>query len=118
MSSWLEDQDPNALLNVFCKREHDAWRVMLGPGWCPPYLREYFDKDGEAFAAVLDFDDLNIYMQKRRAPYEKRPSKLGDMELTARSFSATQLALWLASELLLALRENPPNAARARGKRA
>lgn len=108
------DQAPKTVLNVLCMREDGAWRVLLGDCWCPQFLRECFDEDGEAPLAVVDFDDLNSYMQKRRAPYEKRPSKLGDMELKARGYSATQLAFWLASAFAANnFHEGPANGKRA-----
>lgn len=90
-----DDQAPR--LNVFCTQEDDAWRVYVGPGWLPPFLRRCFDTDGEAFPVMLDFEDLDRYMRKRGAAYAKRVSNYGDVELTAEGNAATELAQWLAS---------------------
>ncbi|MFZ5895564.1 MAG: hypothetical protein ACOY0T_31190 [Myxococcota bacterium] len=87
------------LVDIFCTPQGEAWRIYLNPRDLPPGLRQYFDADCEAYPVFLDFDRLDRYMVKRSAPYEKRPSHMGDMQITARGESAIELAKWLASEL-------------------
>ncbi len=90
------DRDEEAVLDVFCTPQGDALCVYLG-GWAPPFLRSCFGAEGEVFPAELDFDDLDMYMKKRDAPYEKRVSHRGDIQLVARGYAATILAYWLAA---------------------
>ncbi len=85
-------------LNVFCAQENNGvWRVHLGSRWLPPNLPHLFDRKGEAFPVLLDFEDLHRFLETHDAPCEKRVSALGDVELTAHGSSAFVLARWLAN---------------------
>jgi hypothetical protein len=108
--------DDATRLNVFCTEEDDAWRVYLGPGNVPEFLSRCFDSDGEAFPVVLDFEDLDRYMRKRDAAFEKRVSNYGDVELTARGRAATELAQWLASASASTFRDEHGDVAQGRMK--
>ena len=91
--------DESVLLNLFCTPESEAWRVYVRPTRLPRYLHRCFDRHGEAYPVLLDFDDLHRYMQKRGVTYEKHESLRGDVELTARGHAANELALWLSRTL-------------------
>lgn len=91
-------------VDVFIGRDHDAWRLYVAPGsWCPPMIRDRLDKQLEAFpVAEPDLDDLDRHMWKLDAPYEKRVSTMGGVQIMANGRSAVSLAVWL--ERLLGLR--------------
>ena len=93
------------VLNFFCTPEREAWRMYVRPTWLPRYLHRSFDKHWEAYPVLLDFEDLDRYMQKRGAAYEKRVSALGDVEVTARGHAANELAVWLSRALASGIRE-------------
>jgi len=88
--------DESVLLNLFCTREREAWRVYVRPTWLPRYLHRCFDRYGEAYPVPLDFEDLERHMQKRGVTYEKQESPRGDVELTARGRAANELGVWLS----------------------
>jgi hypothetical protein len=92
------------LLNVFCAQEGEAWRVYVLPTRLPRYLHQFFDRHGEAYPALLDFDDLDRFMTANGVQYEKRVARTGGVELTARGQSATFLAQWLATGFASGLR--------------
>ena len=89
--------DAGVVLNLFAVREADAWRLHVAPQWLPRYLVSYFDDNGEAFPVELDLEDLDRHMTQHEAEYERRDSKLGGVELTARGEAANALALWLSN---------------------
>jgi hypothetical protein len=91
-------------LNIFCAQEDEAWRVHVSPLWIPPYLAGSFDRHGEAFPVLLDFEDLDRQMKRHGAEYEKRVSKLGDVELTAHGRAAHALAEWLSTAFASGMR--------------
>ncbi len=95
------------ILNVFCTPESGAWRVYLAPGWVPRYLKGCFDRNGEAFPAYLDFEELDRQMIQQGHEYEKTPSLRGDLELTAKGAAASALATWLASAFASGVRTSP-----------
>lgn len=97
-------QKPAESLNLFCVQEDEAWRVHIDPLWIPGYLLGAFDRHGEAFPVLLDFEDLDRQMQRHGAQYEKRVSKLGDVELTAHGRSAHALAEWLSTAFASGMR--------------
>jgi hypothetical protein len=101
-----EDDDVTeaTLLDVFCARQHDAWRTYVRPGWLPRYLRQHLDDEGEAFPAHLDFEDLDRHMREYQATFEKQTSAAGGVQLIARGRSAEALALWLAGIFGTAMR--------------
>jgi len=91
------DQSPATELNLFCVPVGEAWRVHVRPTWLPRYLHNVFDENGEAYPVLLDFDDLDRQMASKHAPFEKRVSRVGAIELTARGAAATALAVWLST---------------------
>ena len=88
---------PIDFLNLFCSREGDAWRVHVNAPVLPRYLQCYFDLHGEAYPALLDFEDLERFMGGRQAPYAKRVARTGGVELTAEGESAVALCEWLST---------------------
>jgi hypothetical protein len=98
------DNDEGILLNLFCARQGDAWRLYLRPTALPPWFRGSFDKQGEAYPVHLDLDDLDRYMAKRSLAFDKRVSKLGDVELTARGRAAAELMTWLSTAFASGMR--------------
>jgi hypothetical protein len=102
------DTNPNRnegmTLNLFCTPEDGAWRVYVRPTWMPRYLHRCFDEHGEAFPAVLDFEDLDRQMSNHGAQFEKRISKRGDVELIARGHAANELALWFSNAFITGMR--------------
>ena len=96
-----------ALLNVLCSPLKEGWRVYLAPEWVPAYLMHCFDENLETQTPLIDLEDLDRYMQFHSAEYEKRVSKFGDVELTARGDPAEALAGWLATAFATGIRERP-----------
>jgi hypothetical protein len=92
-------------LNLFCVRVGEVWRVHVTPTWLPRYLHQVFDENGEAFPVLLDFDDLDEQMVAKGAAFEKRVSRIGDVELTARGAAATVLAVWLSTAFASGVRD-------------
>lgn len=91
-------------LNLFCAQEDEAWRIYLGPQWIPKYLLASLDRHREAFPVLLDFEDLDRRMRKYGMEYQKRVSKLGDVELTTHGRAAHGLAEWLSTALASGMR--------------
>ena len=107
--------DPKAVLNLFCSKERGAWRVHVGPTWLPRYLRDCFDRHGEAYPLALDFEDLERHMSLRSASYEMRVSRLGGVELTAHGRAAAELAAWLSTMFSTGVRAPDSGSGRAAG---
>lgn len=97
MSRANQHSTPPEYLNVFCLRHGDVWRVHAERHLLPQYLRHCFDEFGESPAVYLDMSDLERHMTDHHAPFEKRISIHGSVELTARGDSAIALAEWLAT---------------------
>lgn len=91
-------------LNLFCTRSGEAWRLHAAPQGLPHYLRGFFDAHHEAYPVDLDLEDLDRFMVSHGAEYEKRVSRLGGVEITARGASAVRLAEWLSSMFSSAVR--------------
>ena len=100
-----EDHNTANVLNLFCARVGEVWRVHVRPTWLPRYLHTVFDEHGEAFPVLLDFDDLDRYMASKRALFEKRVSRTGSVELTAHGEAATALAVWLSTACASGVRD-------------
>lgn len=83
-------------LNLFCARSGDAWRLHAAPQGLPFYLRGHFDAHYEAFPVDLDLEDLDRFMMAHSAEYEKRESRMGGVEITARGAAAAKLGEWLS----------------------
>jgi hypothetical protein len=93
------------LLNVFCMKEGDAWRVHVAPDWMPPELERLFDYNGEAYPVLLDWEDLERHMETASAQYEVHFSCAGSVELTAHGAeAAATLARWFATALSSGIR--------------
>lgn len=103
------------VLNLLCTQQDDAWRLYAGSDWMPQHLQRCFDEHGEAYPVFLDFEDLERYMRKRGLAFEKRETKRGDVELTARDQAAVELAIWLSMALASGFRQGS-GLEHARGK--
>ncbi|MEO6600839.1 MAG: hypothetical protein ABIQ16_13255 [Polyangiaceae bacterium] len=64
-----------------------------------------FDENGEAYPVLLDFEDLDRQMASKKAQVEKRVSRTGSVELTARGEAATALAVWLSTAFASGVRD-------------
>lgn len=97
------------LLDLFCSRmpdfeECELWLVNVAPHWIPSSLTTFFDRHGESAPTLLDFEDLDEFMLEHGAQYEKRVSKVGGVQLTARGESAHVLARWLSTAFASGIR--------------
>ena len=93
------------LLDIFCMKEGDAWRVHVAPDWTPTELERLVDYNGEAYPVLLDWEDLERHMEGASAQYEVHISHAGSVELTAQGAqSAETLARWLATALSSGIR--------------
>jgi hypothetical protein len=87
-----------AVLDLFIGREGDAWRLYVAPtSWKPDVLRRGMDEHGEIFpVAAPDLSDLDRLMGNANAPFERRPTADGGVEVLAQGRSAKVLLLgWL-----------------------
>jgi hypothetical protein len=110
IESSTKRKDGTLFLNLFCAREEDAWRVHVQPTWLPRYLHQCFDRHGEAYPVLLDFEDLDRHMKAAGAEYEKRVARTGGVELTARGAAAQTLAEWLGNAFASGVRPRTPAA--------
>jgi hypothetical protein len=83
-------------VSLYCAREGEVWRVYVEAKVLPPYLDRYFDAYGEAYPALLDFDDLEPYMAAHAAVYRKHVTATGSVELSAHGAAAVALSEWLS----------------------
>jgi hypothetical protein len=86
------------VLDLFIGRDGDAWRLYVAPtSWTPELLRRRMDERGEIFpVAAPDLADLDRVMSKAHAPFERRPTADGGVEVLAQGRSAKVLLLgWL-----------------------
>jgi hypothetical protein len=83
-------------INLYCARDGEAWRVYVEARALLPYLDRYFDEYGEAYPALLDFDDLDRYMAAYDAAYTKHVTATGSVELSAQGEAAAALSEWLS----------------------
>jgi hypothetical protein len=87
------------VLDLFVGRDGDAWRLYVAAtSWKPEVLRRRMDEHGEIFpVAAPDLADLERLMGNAGAPFEKRPTTDGGVEVLAQGRSAKILVLgWLA----------------------
>ncbi|MGO9837775.1 MAG: hypothetical protein ACLP1X_26605 [Polyangiaceae bacterium] len=87
------------ILDVFIGRDGDGWRLYVAPtSWKPELLRRRMDERGDIFAvAAPDLADLDRVMCNAHAPFERRPTTDGGVEVLAQGRSAKVLLLgWLA----------------------
>ena len=87
--------DRQQVLQVFCSRGPEAYRVHVHPGWVPRAVHQCLDKDGEGMAQ-LDFEQLERNMQRAGLTYETSKTTTGSVELTASGDAAVVLGSWLA----------------------
>jgi hypothetical protein len=85
------------VLDLFIGRDGDAWRLYVAPtSWMPELLRRRMDERGEIFpVAAPDLADLDRLMGNADAPFVRRPTTDGGMEIFARGRSAEVLIGWL-----------------------
>jgi hypothetical protein len=86
------------VLDLFIGRDGDAWRIYVAPtSWKPELLERRMDEHGEIFpVASPDLADLDRLMWKADAPFERRPTTDGGVEILAQGRSAKVLLLgWL-----------------------
>lgn len=105
MSSEAQRSDSGLeLVNVYCAPLRHGWMVHIKPTALPEHLAQCFDENLETRAMELDFEDLHRFMAEHDAPYEKRISSTGGVELLARGASAQFLATWLSTALFSGIR--------------
>jgi hypothetical protein len=86
------------VLDLFIGRAGDAWRLYVAPtSWTPELLRRRMDERGDIFpVAAPDLADLDRVMWNADAPFERRPTTDGGVEVLAHGRSAKVLLLgWL-----------------------
>jgi hypothetical protein len=87
------------VLDLFIGRDGNAWRLYVAPtSWKPELLRRRMDEHGEIFpVSAPDFTDLDRLMWNSHAPFERRPTTDGGVEVLAQGRSAKVLLLgWVA----------------------
>ena len=87
------------VLDLFIGRDGDAWRLYVAPSsWKPEPLQRRMDERGEIFpVAAPDLADLDRLRCNADAPFERRPTTDGGVEVLAQGRSAKVLLLgWLA----------------------
>src|ERR1035438_983842 len=87
-----------AVLDLFIGRDGAGWRLYVAPtSWKPDVLRRGMDEHGEIFpVAAPDLSDLDRLMGNANAPFERRPTADGGVEVLAQGRSAKVLLLgWL-----------------------
>ncbi|HKY34846.1 MAG TPA: hypothetical protein VJN18_02800 [Polyangiaceae bacterium] len=83
-------------LSVYCSRGPEGYRVHVHPGWMPRHLRQCLDAHGEGMA-LLDFEELDRYMQRAGQAFEKHVTATGSVELSASGQAAVTLSTWLSN---------------------
>lgn len=85
------------ILDLFIGRDGDAWRLYLAPfSWAPENVRRRMAEDRTVFpVAQPDADDLDQFMFDADAPYERRRTSDGGIEIVAKGRSAICLLVWL-----------------------
>ena len=86
------------VLDLFIGRDGDAWRLYVAPtSWKPELLRRRMDERGEIFpVATPDLADLDRVMRNAGAPFDRRLTTDGGVEVLAQGRSAKVLLLgWL-----------------------
>jgi hypothetical protein len=94
----LEEMKPKApVVDLLIIRDGDAWRLLFAPmSWVPGSLRTRVDGRRELFPVKQpDAEDLERFMFDADAPYDRRPTRDGGLELLARGRSAVCLLVWL-----------------------
>ena len=88
-----------AVLDVFIGGDGDAWRLYFAPtSWKPGFIGQF---ERTVYMPTIypvgrpDVGDLDRFMWDRDAPFERRPTAGGGVEIQARARSAMALAEWL-----------------------
>ena len=87
------------VLDLFIGRHGAAWRLYFAPtSWKPEPFQRQMDQRGEIFpVAEPDVAELDRVMWNARAPFERRPTRDGGVEILVQGRSAKVLLLgWLA----------------------
>jgi hypothetical protein len=87
------------VLDLFIGRDGDGWRLYVAAtSWKPEVLRRRIDEHGEIFpVGAPDLATLDRVMWNADAPFDRRPTTDGGVEILARGRSAKVLLLgWLA----------------------
>jgi hypothetical protein len=87
------------ILDLFIGRHGAAWRLYFAPtSWKPELLQRQMDQRGEIFpVGEPDVAELDRTMGNALAPFERRPTTDGGVEIRAHGRSAKVLLLgWLA----------------------
>ena len=90
----MQPQTP--VFDVLIARDGDAWRLYTAPqSWRKPFgLR--VDKRGDIFPVGRpDVADLDRFMWDTDAPFQRRLTADGGVEIIAKGRSAMALAVWL-----------------------
>jgi hypothetical protein len=105
---WNKPRAPHTplLLNALCEREREVWRVHVHPAGLPEALEAAFDEHGEAFPVLLDFEELERQLARQGEACEKRATRLGSVELSARAGAANTVAAWLLGSLASGFRDS------------
>jgi len=83
------------IIELLIGRDQDSWRLYTH-GWVPPYVKGKLDLHGEAFPVdEPDLQGLENFMFQLDAPYTKRVTESGSVEIEARGRSAIVLGEWL-----------------------
>jgi hypothetical protein len=84
------------IIDVLIARDGDAWRLYSAPySWRTPFSL-HIDKRGDIYPVGRpDVADLDSFMWDADAPFERRPTADGGVEIVARGRSAVTLAVWL-----------------------
>jgi hypothetical protein len=89
----------SARVEVFFGKHGDGWRLYVH-GWAPPYIRQKLDENGEAFpVAAPELADLDAFMFRLDAPYQKQLAGNGDVAIEARGRAVIALGEWLNGNL-------------------
>ena len=97
------------VIDVFIGRDGTGWRFYSAPfSWKTPFSLHLNDRGCIFPVGRPDLDDLDRFMWETDAPYERRPTSDGGVEILARGRSAVTLVIWL-TELIEAGKSPAPN---------
>lgn len=94
------------VLDIYIGRDGERWRLHVAPmSWLPGVVRRHMNERREVFpVAKPDAADLDAFMFAMDAPYERRLTADGGLEIQASGRSAIVLHEWIAD--LVGAREN------------
>lgn len=85
------------LVELLFVEEQGAWRVFAGPTVLHGELSRLFDRHGELFPVLVDWDDFERWRSGIQANIRKHTTRAGSIEIEARGHAAELLANWLLS---------------------